>query len=119
MPENVLDENTIERELEGYRNRLSGLEKPLREDSCSLTGFPRRGPLASDTTRVTDIEVDPVESVATKLNVIAPTSPEPGAPESVRLRLSRCSQYGAPDRAYLMIGSVEVKVDAEKTKLNA
>ena len=118
MPENVFGENSIERELEGYRNRLSGLENPPREESCSLTGVPRLGPLAADTTRVTDIDVDPVGSIATKLNVTAPTSPEPGVPENVRLGLSRCSQFGAPDKAYLMVDSAEVNVDAEKTKLN-
>lgn len=115
---NVLDKNSIDKALEGYRNRLSGLEKPLREDSCSPAGVPRPGPLVADITIVTDIDVDPVGSVATKLNVTAPTFPEPGVPESVRLGLSRCSQSGAPDRAYLMVCSLELKVDAEKTKLN-
>ena len=89
-----------------------------KEESCSLTGVPRPGPFSADTIRVTDIDVEPVGSVATKLNVTGPTSPEPGVPESVRLALSSCSQFGDPDKAYWMVDSVEVKVDVEKMKSN-
>ena len=103
--------------LECERMRPLGVEEATCEESWSSNGKPRPGPESALTTKVTSIEADPESSEATRLTTTDPTSSDPGVPNSVLLRLSRCSQVVELESAYVIEVELDAKVDSEKTKL--
>ena len=84
----VFGEKESDKALEGASERLSGLGTGPKAGSCSATEAPNPGPGSADTTKVTDIELEPVPSVATRLTTTDPASADPGVPENTLLELS-------------------------------
>lgn len=84
----VCGEKESDRALEGASERLSGVGTGPNAGSWSATEVPNPGPGSEDTTKVTDIELEPVSSVATRLTTKDPASADPGVPEKALLELS-------------------------------
>jgi len=102
---------------EGCNASVVELRVVPKEGSCSDAEDPRLGPGDADTINVEVRSVDPVLSVAVKVTINAPTSPDPGVPDNVLLALSSCSHLGGFCRVYSILAVVEVNVKDENTKL--
>ena len=116
---NVSCERDMDNALTGAIRRLSGLEKAPKAGSWSATGRPSIGPASLDTTKMNGIIAGPVESVATRLTSVEPTSPMLGRPKSIRLEPFNVSHFGDVERLYAGVSIDEVNVDSEKLKLKS
>ena len=90
----VFGEKDSDSALDGKSERLSGLGTGPKAGSCSANGVPSPGPGSVDTTKVTDVELEPVSSVATRPTVKDPASADAGVPEKILLELSNRSHPG-------------------------